>query len=339
MSKFSSLQPVSGEKVAVPVYQSLEDELPPEHFPDPPAGYKWVKKSKHPDHDKGDEIWFEGLPPAPEGYRWLDKTVHAKQFAVHGRVGGLIDEDEQFGLGGKWSVKKGEHPHFIDDPEEDMIIPPDFIADFQPVYDEEGGLTLKDVRKNEDELDQEWDTLVGEAFMEAIAADNYTQVLHLARNDAPLNKFHPKRKATALFITIADLHERAFWALLKAGANPLLGDEKGFTPLQLAVFKGYPDMVRTLMTYDEVHMNSYSKLDGATAFHRACRGPDATHTSILAHMLKEPSLNISSTTRPDAKGDRHDCAALIKMSGNKWSHVLYQKFLDPNFDPKKKEEL
>jgi ankyrin repeat protein len=72
--------------------------------------------------------------------------------------------------------------------------------------------------------------------------------------------------------------------LLKAGADPMVGEKNGYNPPHGAAFQGRPDVMQTLIDFG-LDVNSFHA-DGFVPFHRACWGSEKRHADTLLVLLK-----------------------------------------------------
>lgn len=116
---------------------------------------------------------------------------------------------------------------------------------------------------------------------------------------------------TALILTAYDNQPGALAYLLKAGANPCLGDSNGNTALMGALFKGEADIARTLMQtnckIDQTNNSGETALSFAALFGRLdllpqliARGADPNHVDARGGTALRMAIAQGNTTAADA---------------------------------------
>jgi ankyrin repeat protein len=73
--------------------------------------------------------------------------------------------------------------------------------------------------------------------------------------------------------------------LLKAGADPMIGESSGYHPPHGAAFQGRPDIMQILIDHG-LDVNTFHSGDGFLPLHRACWGQEQRHAATLLVLLK-----------------------------------------------------
>ena len=101
---------------------------------------------------------------------------------------------------------------------------------------------------------------------------------------ADINAKHEQSGQTALMAAVLRGKINIVSYLLKAGADPMIGENNGYHPPHGAAFQGRPDVMQTLIDYG-LDVNSFHS-DGFLPFHRVCWGREQRHADTLLVLLK-----------------------------------------------------
>ena len=118
---------------------------------------------------------------------------------------------------------------------------------------------------------------------EAINADDLDALSELLAYTQHINIQDVAGQTPLVFASLGG-HADAVKMLLKAGADPVIGESGGYTPMHAAAYQGRADVVRALLDAGLGATELHS--DGLAAFHRACFGAEKRHTETVRVFLE-----------------------------------------------------
>lgn len=123
----------------------------------------------------------------------------------------------------------------------------------------------------------------------------------LASGKADVDYQHPRTGQTALMSASLGGKAKLVGLLIEHGADPLVPEMDGYTPVHGAGFQGRVAAMRALakagLDYENVHK------DGYTPFHRACWGRNERHAELVAVMIDELGVDPFLPAQASAQAD------------------------------------
>ena len=138
-----------------------------------------------------------------------------------------------------------------------------------------------------------------------------------ARIDERRAAFAGSGLATPLMVASLGGGASAVLALLRAGADPTIGEKDGYTPLHGAGFQGRAAVAAVLLADARVPHQAHS--DGYLPLHRACWGREARHADTVEVFLRNGAKHDARSARGETPLD------LARRSGNRRSIELLEK--------------
>lgn len=138
-----------------------------------------------------------------------------------------------------------------------------------------------------------------------------------ARIDEHRAAFAGSGLATPLMVASLGGGASAVLALLRAGADPTIGEKDGYTPLHGAGFQGRAAVAAVLLADARVPHQAHS--DGYLPLHRACWGREARHADTVEVFLRHGAKHDARSARGETPLD------LARRSGNRRSIELLEK--------------
>ena len=108
--------------------------------------------------------------------------------------------------------------------------------------------------------------------------------MFLSVKGADINAKEEKSGQTALMAAVLRGKPEIVLHLLKAGADPMIGERSGYHTPHGAAFQGQPQVMQILIDFG-IDVNTFHS-DGFLPLHRTCWGPLQGHADALLVLLK-----------------------------------------------------
>ena len=155
------------------------------------------------------------------------------------------------------------------------------------------------------------------ALSAAAACGHLAVVAYLLDQGAPIDRTCDDGW-TALFWACHKGHAAVARLLLQRGADPALRNTIFFTPLMVASFYGYVEIVACLLTHGRIPLDAVDSLGGATALYWAADKGHAEVVRLLLQAGADPTIAHFNSLTPLTKareGHHQDCITLLEVRG------------------------